>query len=110
SLALWIDTAQRNPTSYTATENLGFAHLEGGQFQQAIAPLVQAVRLTKKSADAFAALAVAYDGVGRHDEADAAFQKAIQIDARYKHPDELVSALIWERSEAERLRVIAERN
>ncbi|MEA3189371.1 MAG: hypothetical protein QOD99_3201 [Chthoniobacter sp.] len=110
SLALWSDTAQKNPTSYSGAENLGFALLTAGQPTEAIASFTRARRLLPKEADPLAGMALAAEALGRVADADACFKQAVERDARYAHPEQLVRALTWEKADAEALRRIAERN
>jgi Flp pilus assembly protein TadD len=63
-----------------------------------------------KDPDPWAGLAVASEGAGDPAQADAAFEKAVGLDARYGHPEELVAALVLERDDAGKLEVLARRN
>jgi len=111
SAALWRDTMEKNPFSNTAANNLAGALMAEGKPAEAARAAEQAIRLSEaKSADPFAVLAIALDQLGRAADADAAYQQAVALDARYRHPDSLVKALIWEPEDVQRLEVLARRN
>lgn len=111
SLALWTDTVQKDPALTDAPNNLGSAFYGAGRFAEAVTAFELAIRNTKgKQADPFAGMALALDAMGRTAEADAAFQKAAKLDARFTHPGQLVQALIWEKTNADKLQKIADRN
>jgi hypothetical protein len=111
SLALWTDSVERNPYSANARVGLAGALCDAGRLGEAVREYENAIRLSKgKSADQFAGMAVALNGLGNKHEADEAFKTAVSMDPRYAHPAELVNALIWEQSDAAKLQVIADRN
>jgi Flp pilus assembly protein TadD len=111
SLALWSDTAQKNPLSADAAIDLGSALFQAGRFSESVASCRRAIDLTGgKMADPFAEMAVALDALGRKSEADAVFKQAMTLDKRYANPALLVKALTWERRDAEKLQIIADRN
>lgn len=111
SLALWQDTAAGNPFSATAANNLGWALLAADRSQDAAASFDRAIRLTGEAeADPWAGLALAADAAGQPTAADGDFNRAVKLDARYAHPDELVRALIEEPDEAAKLDVLVRRN
>ena len=111
SLALWSDSASRNPFSPDSYAGFGGALHEKGRYKESVAAFERAIKLSGgKSADQFACMALSLDALGRRAEADAAFKKAVSIDERYAHPDMLLKALIWEKTETARLQVIASRN
>jgi tetratricopeptide (TPR) repeat protein len=111
SLALWQDTAARNPFSATAANNLGWALLAVDRNQDAAASFNRAIRLTGETeADPWAGLALAADAAGQPAAADSDFDQAVKLDARYGRPEELVRALIEEPDEAAKLEVLARRN
>ena len=94
-----------------ATYNLAQALLAEGKPAEAARAAEQAIRLSEaKSADPFALLAIALDQLGRATDADAAYKRAVALDARYRTPDLLVKALICEPREAQQLEIIARRN
>ena len=111
SLALWEDTIARNPYSETAADNLGWALLAADRNQDAISAFSHAIRLTRDTApDPWAGLALASEAASRPGAANAAFRRAVALDARYAHPRELVRALIVEPDVAGKLEVLAYRN
>jgi hypothetical protein len=111
SLALWQDTAAGNPFSDAAANNLGWALLEAGRDQQAAAAFLRAIRLTHAATpDPWAGLALASEAAGQPAAADAAYRRAVALDARYAHPGELVRALVTEPDVAGKLEVLAHRN
>jgi tetratricopeptide (TPR) repeat protein len=111
SYALWKDTADKNPFSYTAANNLAEALLNRGDFAAAVDSAGKAIQITEaREANPFATAAVALNHLGRAADADAAFRKAAELDARYREPDKLVKALLFTEEEARRLEVIARRN
>jgi tetratricopeptide (TPR) repeat protein len=111
SLTLWQDTAAVNPYSTTAADNLGWALFDAGRDGEAVGAFQRAIQLThEKDPDPWAGLAVASEGVGATAAADAAYEKAVGLDARYGHPEELVAALVLERDDAGKLEVLARRN
>jgi protein O-mannosyl-transferase len=109
--ALWRDTLEKNPLSSTAANNLAQALIVEGKATEAAQAAERAIQLTEaKSADPFALLAIVLDQLGRAADADAAYKRAVALDARYRNPDSLVKALIWEVEDAQRLEVVARRN
>jgi tetratricopeptide (TPR) repeat protein len=110
-VALWTATARTNPLSVVAPNNLGCALVIRDRPAEAIPHLERAMKLTRGGkADPYAFLALALDALGRTAEADAAFKKAVSLDARYAQPDLLVKALACDRPSADKLKVIATRN
>jgi tetratricopeptide (TPR) repeat protein len=110
SLSLWRDTVAGNPYSETGANNLGWAFLEAGRAQDAAVSFQRAIQLAGgKDPDPWAGLALAADAAGRPAVADTAFQRAVALDARYAHPDELVRALIAEPEVAGKLEVLSRR-
>jgi tetratricopeptide (TPR) repeat protein len=111
SLALWQDTAAGNPASDTAANNLGWVLLAAHREQEAAASFQRAVRLTGAAeADPWAGLALASEAAGQPGAADAAYRRAVALDARYAHPRELVRALVADSENAGKLEVLAQRN
>jgi len=110
SLALWQDTAAVNPYSTTAADDLGWALLDARD-PEAEGAFQRAINLTHaKDPDPWAGLALASDATGETAAADAAYEKAVGLDGRYGHPEELVAALVMERDDAGMLEVLARRN
>ena len=111
SLALWQDTAARNPFSPTAADNLGWALLDANRIQDAAGSFERAIQVSGGAdADPWGGLALASEAAGRPAAADTAFQRALALDARYAHPEELVSALVAEPEVAGKLELLARRN
>lgn len=108
---LWKDTVARDPVSFTALNNLAEELLNRGDFAGAITTAEKAIRISNgQNPNPFATAAVALNQLGRTADADAAYRKAVKLDARYRNPESLVKALIFTGDEARRLEVIARRN
>lgn len=111
SLSLWSEAATRNPHSPDARNSLGWALYTNGKYEEALVQYRIAMLMTHgKSADDLAGMAVIYDAMGRTAEADDAFKKAAALDSRYAHTELLLRAMVWEKADAARLQVIADRN
>jgi hypothetical protein len=111
SFALWTATAAVNPGSNTAANNLAFEHYNRGEMQASLESAQRAVAMRQgRHADDFAIAALALDGLGRREEADAAFRSAVALDAAYADPDKLVERLTWSRKLADDLKTISRRN
>ena len=81
------------------------------RLKDAEAAVQEAIRLVHgEIADHYAGLALAYDAQGKTKDADDAFKKCIALDNRYAHSELLLRALIWEKPDADKLQVIADRN
>jgi tetratricopeptide (TPR) repeat protein len=110
SLALWQDTVAQNPRSAPAQNNLGWALLDSNRGADAALSFQRAISLAAgHMPDAWAGLALARDATGQTTAADDAYRRAIQLDPRYAHPQELVRALTEEPAEAGKLEVVASR-
>jgi Flp pilus assembly protein TadD len=110
SLALWDDTFRKNPMAYTAASGLGEALREAGLLPEAERAIRKAIRLCDETrGDAWAALALILDAQGRTADADAALDRALEVDARLVDPDARVAALAMERSFADDLLQLQER-
>jgi hypothetical protein len=110
SLTLWESVRAANPKSFDAHNNLAFALIDAGRFEEAVRSAARAADLTGgKEPDPFSAAAIAFERMGREREADAALREAIRLDARYGRPEELVAALRSERHFAEVLARVAAR-
>jgi len=104
SLALWGDTARRNPASYTAVHGLAGALHEAGRHQEAERAAREAIRVSREQrGEAFVTLALVQDALGRRDDAEAALRRALELEPRLANPAGRVAALAMEGSEAERL-------
>jgi tetratricopeptide (TPR) repeat protein len=107
-LALWCDTFIRNPRSFTAANNLGFACHQSGQYVRAVACWQRAVQLAgDREADPWAGLAIVYWRLGRREEAVRAYQRAVACNGDYARPEKLVAQLTWEPAAAAELAVVA---
>ena len=109
-LGLWLDTAGRNPGSYSAANGLAGALWEAGRFQEAERAARHAIRLSEGDrGDAWVVLALALDGQGRTADADEAIATALEKDGRLVDPDRRVAALAMERREADALKQLLAR-
>jgi hypothetical protein len=103
-LALWQDTAAKNPASYTAAQGLAGALEDAGRCVEAEAAAHAALRLCDGGrGECWAALALALDCQGRPAEADAALAKALEIEPRLGDPLQRVAVLALEVDTAEAL-------
>jgi len=113
---LWEDTLQKNPRSYTAANNLGFARLMSvpitittrwAAADPAVQAWTEAIRLSNgQAADSWAGLAIGLWRSGKSYQAEEAYSRAIQLDARYGDPDLLVKSLLWEPDHARLLKAV----
>jgi protein O-mannosyl-transferase len=104
SLALWDDTARRNPTSFTALQGLTGALREAGRLPEAERAAREAIRLSgERQGDAFVTLAFVLDDQGRTSDVEATLARALEIDPGLADPAARVAALAMERTEADRL-------
>lgn len=112
SIALWTDGVTKNPPSLGSRNGLASALYDAGRIEESARVYERALRMpgADKVADLFAGYAMALDALGRTQEADLAFRKAVKLDKRFAHPEELLKALIWEKYDVDRLQVIADRN
>lgn len=111
SVALWTDTVSKNPESVDARNDVAAALCDAGRYEESITVYKKAIQMSGGMvADHFAGMALALDALGRTGEADAAFHRAVALDQRYAHPDELLKALTWEKPNAAKLQVIVDRN
>jgi protein O-mannosyl-transferase len=103
-LALWQDTAAKNPASFTAAHGLAGALEDAGRCGEAEAAVQAALRLCGGTrGEAWATLAIVLDCQGRSAEADAALAKALELDPRLADPAKRVAALALEADDAETL-------
>ena len=110
SLALWLDTTTKSPTSNTAANNLGYAYLAANEPEAALKAFERVLKMTNgKYADAQAGAAMALERMGRKEEAEQALQQAIALEARYSDPPKLVKALTTSRENAALLQEINDR-
>ncbi len=110
SLALWDDTFRKNPVAYTAASGLGEALREVGRLPEAERAIREAIRLSDETrGDAWASLALILDAQGRTADADAALDRAIEVDGRLADQESRVAALAMERSFADDLLKLQQR-
>jgi hypothetical protein len=107
--SLWQATAEKNPYSFTANNNLGFVLFDGGEFDRAVQAFKRACSLSPEYADPWAGLAITYDAMQMPVLAEDALRQAAARDQRYTDPAQLVKALIWEPRLAAKLQTIADR-
>jgi len=103
-VALWEDTARRNPVAFTPLHGLAGALREVGRLADAERAAREAIRLDPSRGDAWMTLALVLDAIGRANEADAALERALELDPRLADPDARVAALALEHSEADALK------
>lgn len=95
SVALWRDTANVSPFSDTAANNLGYALLDTGDFEAALASFQRAWNLTGgQKADAAAGAAIVLEKLGDAAGAERALREAVKLDPRYAEPEQLTRALV----------------
>ncbi|MFV0416186.1 MAG: tetratricopeptide repeat protein [Chthoniobacterales bacterium] len=110
SLTLWQDTVIKSPESFTANSNLAYILREGGDLQAALPRFQAALKISHyKNPAPFAGLALIYEDLGDKQKAEEALRRAITLDSRYKNPQELVTALVLTRENAESLKKIEAR-
>jgi tetratricopeptide (TPR) repeat protein len=68
--SLWQNVLRYEPNNFVAHRILGTVHVEEGDLQQGVYHLEKAAALNKRDRNVFANLAVAYDKVGRDQEAE----------------------------------------
>jgi tetratricopeptide (TPR) repeat protein len=76
---LWRDTLAKNPGSWMAHDNLGFALLESGRLEDAMAQFRQAIELNPERVTPHNNLASALRECGRLDEAESELRKALEL-------------------------------
>ena len=111
SLNLWTDAFAKSPYSDSAANNLGYALLERRDYRDALKKFEVAVRLAHgKKPNAWAGAALALEKLGQPSEAKAALRRAIEIDAMYANPPQLVKSLRFTPEQAAALAVILQRS
>lgn len=109
-LALWRDTAAKNPASFTAAQGLAGALEDAGRCVEAEVAARAAIQLSGSSrGEAWATLALVLDCQGRTADADEALGKALALDPRLENPAQRMAALALEREEAEAIARLLER-
>ncbi len=110
-LALWQHTVRANPGSILGYNNLGCALVNTGRLDEAMRAFRRALELSDgRNAETWAQIALILNEQGQTSQADAAFRKAVELDARFADPEVLLRAAIWDRSQIERWRVLVARN
>jgi hypothetical protein len=110
SLNLWTDTFAKSPFSDTAANNLGYALLQDGQYNEALKIFEKAVNLTQgKKPNVWAGAAVTFEKLGRQNQAEDALGRAIALEAIYADPDQVVKSLLVTREQADVMREILKR-
>lgn len=79
-IALWSDTAKKNPARPRAYQNLGAQYFGKRMFQESIVAFSTAQRLDPGKIEATANLASIYFALNRFDEAESEYLKALRID------------------------------
>jgi len=101
-VALWRDTSEKNPISFTAISGLGEALGDTGQYGEAEKMLKAAIRLPDgKRGDTFASLAIVLDALGRGQEAGETLDKALELEPRLADPDRRCQVLAIDRTTAD---------
>lgn len=88
---------------------LGFALLDVGRFADALVALTGAMNAGIDTPEAYAALALALDANYERDEADLAYARAIELDARYGDLQFLQDQPLWSQASINRARTIIQR-
>jgi tetratricopeptide (TPR) repeat protein len=113
SRCLWGDVVKKNPYSVTAFNSFGNALYDDGQYKDALFYYRKAIKIgievEHSYPEPYAGLAITYDALGRHAEADEFFLKAVAIDRNYADFEKIVSVPLMTRKHAEKLKVIADR-
>jgi tetratricopeptide (TPR) repeat protein len=110
-LSLWQHTIRVNPGSAHGYNNLGCALVNAGRLDEALRLFERSLEVTEgKNPDTWAQLALIYNERGRIAEADAAFRKAVELDARLADPDVMSRAVMWDPAQIQRWRVLVARN
>ena len=75
---------------------LGGALDESGRYEEAVDVYEKAIAVFNGGyADAYGSIAISLQSLGRKAEAEAAFERAAALDARYAQPEKLVQAIYW---------------
>lgn len=110
SLNLWTDTFAQSPYSDTAANNLGYALLQDGRYDEALKVFEKALNLTSgKKPNVWAGAAVTLEKMGRPIDAEKALDKAIALEAIYADPSQVVKSLLVTKEQADVMRAILQR-
>ncbi len=94
SLNLWDDTLHKSPFSGTAANNLGFARLRNGQYQESLKAFAGSLNLPDSDkADSWCGAAIAFEKLGQPLKAEDALNRAIGLDPLYAHPEKLLKTM-----------------
>lgn len=106
-LALWEDTAQKNPASPTAQGGLAESLWEAGRLPEAEQAARNAISLTNGSvADHWLTLGLILADGGQGTAAQEMLHKALAIDPRLANPDQRVACLAMDQRTATALRAL----
>jgi Tfp pilus assembly protein PilF len=106
-LALWEDTAQKNPTSPTAQGGLAESLWEAGRLPEAEQAARNAISLTAgTAADHWLCLALILADSGQASAAQEMLHKALAIDPRLANPDQRVADLAMDQKTATALQAL----
>ena len=95
-----------SPAGYN---NLGYVQFHDSAYFHAVQAFGRACQLAPYHADSWAGLALSLEAIDRPADAAEALRKAIALDPRYAHPQQLVKALLWEPAEADKLQRVIDR-
>ena len=110
TVALWVDTYQKNPVSFTAASGLGEALREDGRLDGAEQATRDAIRLSGGSrGDTWATLALILDSTGRVEDAKKSLAKALEVEPKLHDPDARVQVMAMERKAADELKRLMEK-
>lgn len=110
-LSLWQHVIRKNPGSIHGYNNLGCALVNAGRLDEALRVFERSLALSEgRNPDTWAQLALIFNERGQTAEADAAFRKAVELDARLGDPELISRAVMWDPSQLERWRVLAARH
>jgi hypothetical protein len=107
--SLWQDTVNKNPHSFTGFCNLGFVFFDRGNYQQALSAFTNASAINPHKSAAKAGLAITCDALGKTDDAEEFFEKAVLLDNPDGSSDKFIKSLLWTDSQIKRLQMIADR-
>jgi tetratricopeptide (TPR) repeat protein len=89
--------------------HLGFALFDTGQFEDSVDVLLSAINGGIDSAEAHAILSVALDATHRDEDADTAYQRALQLDSSFGDATFLAQQPLWSRAAIRRAEIILQR-
>ena len=83
NFSLWADTIQHSPDAYIAYNNLGLAHINRNEPDQAVAILEEALRLNPAYAKSHYNLGLVFEKRGQLAVAAVQFERAVALDSRF---------------------------